>query len=52
MLLMVSSECVSQYNDLFTTETKELSLFFICLVDDHILLYFVCLLDDMIADTK
>ena len=50
-LPMVSSECVSRYCDLFTTETKELS-FFISVVDNHISPYFECLFDDMRVDTK
>ena len=38
-LPMVSSECVSRYCDLFTTELKKL-YFFISLVDNHISPYF------------
>ena len=37
---MVSSEGVSQYCDLFTTEAKELFFVFVYLVDNHISSYF------------
>ena len=48
---MMSSECVSRYCDLLTTETKELS-FFIYLVNDHISPCRLCLFDDMRVDMK
>ena len=47
-LPMVSFQCVSQYHDMFTTETKEFSLF-VCTVHEHISLVVVvfCLADNM-----
>ena len=52
-LPMVSSECVSLYCDLFTTEVKEPSKKKkVFLVDNHISPYFQCLFDDMRIDMK
>ena len=52
---MVSSQCVSRYCDFFSTETKELSVFFALF---FVLLFFrlspclFCLVDDMRVDKK
>ena len=46
-LPMVSFQCVSQYHDMFTTETKDFSLF-VCTAHEHISLVVVfCLADNM-----